>query len=268
MIHTYTFLSLIHLREAILADIYDFFGDQFPGYASFWYDLAEEERDHANLVLGLSKKVSHGEIKCDVNMEKTAEIYAFVNELKQLSKILKLHSEVLTFKDAVQMASFLERFTSMQSRDEFYKKLSAIDDGVFEILKIETVGHCVRVKELALENDIEIDEELTLDGIIESLYSKIDADKPHGVEKEPKDVEAVSIDKEPEVSKEAVQVPAENTSLIKKLGKVLNTPIQDLSKKVSNTTTIETLQEENRKLKEEIEVLKRTIAIFSGERYS
>lgn len=137
-------LGLMAQNEEGVAQLYQVYSQKFPGHQEFWLKLAQEEKEHANIIRGIVPHIQRGTVLLKENRFEKEAIQSFLKYLGE--EINKATSGQLLPINALSIAFHIEKsliegkyFTIFEGDDPRLKEL--LDD-----LRVSTQDHVKRVE--------------------------------------------------------------------------------------------------------------------------
>lgn len=138
--------ALMVRQKLLVAQLYDIFSDTFPKYATFWHELAKEEKKHATWI----KKLCQAEEKCMVTFnEGKIRTYTMNTYIDYMENIIK---QAKNGKFDMKMAAAITLHIEMSLIEKnFITHFQIIDPdckGIIIMLERETKKHIKKAQDL------------------------------------------------------------------------------------------------------------------------
>lgn len=139
-------ITLMHKQELLLSELYRIFSKQFPDYAHFWKELANEEERHAQWINHLFELVEQDQILFEEGQVKTYTLQTFIEGLEK--DVQRAIAKEFDFQEAVALTNNYE--TSLIEKKMFEKFVPANEEvkRVMKSLSSETKEHIRRSREM------------------------------------------------------------------------------------------------------------------------
>lgn len=111
-------LPLLIELELLTGALYGIFAGKYPAYRAFWEGISGEERDHADALRELGKKIESGEVLFVEGRTRTGALETFLRYLRET--IAKARKEDFPMAKALSIALDIERsFLEKYAPDHF-----------------------------------------------------------------------------------------------------------------------------------------------------
>ena len=138
-----------------MATLYGYFGESFPGYSSFWFNLQNDEKRHANLVANLMKLNDTKEFEYHVDIEQVMDFYSFYKNLRFLTAAAYPELALFSCEEAVWFTQYIEQETINQLRIKLTTTTHSRMYTILNILMEETKGHFQLVRDFSEEYELD-----------------------------------------------------------------------------------------------------------------
>lgn len=140
------YFQLMSAHEEAIHDLYSEYAEKFPEYASFWSDMASDEKRHAGIIRGLWKKICDTSIFIDEKKFRMYSVKMSVSYIKD--RAIEARNVKITMQKALSIAKDIENALIETSFSDSLSGNSSEMIKILDLLADETRKHAQKINTL------------------------------------------------------------------------------------------------------------------------